>query len=45
MAKDKIQSRTAAPLSAMPTGLLNSFKQGEILDIMAYLRSVPAKKE
>jgi putative heme-binding domain-containing protein len=42
--KDKIKSRTAASLSAMPVGLLNSYKRGEILDIMAYLRSVAAKK-
>jgi hypothetical protein len=31
----------------MPTGLLNSFAKEEILDLIAYLRSVPAaeKKE
>jgi len=43
--KDKIVSRTAAPLSAMPTGLLNSFKRGEILDLIAYLRSVKAPQQ
>ena len=43
--KDKIVSRTAAPLSAMPTGLLNSYQRKEILDLIAYLRSIPAMKE
>ncbi len=43
--KDTIVSRTAAPLSAMPTGLLNSFQRGEILDLIAYLRSIEAVKE
>lgn len=42
---DKVGERTASPLSAMPMGLLNSYKRGEILDLAAYLRSVPAKKE
>jgi len=44
VAKDKVISRTAAPLSAMPTGLLNSYQRGEILDLMAYLRSVPTEE-
>ncbi len=29
----------------MPTGLLNSFTKEEILDLMAYLRSVPAPEK
>ena len=43
--KNIIVSRIAAPLSAMPTGLLNSYKRKEILDLIAYLRSIPAMKE
>ena len=42
--KDQVGERTAAPLSAMPTGLLNSYKRGEILDMIAYLRSLEAKE-
>jgi putative heme-binding domain-containing protein len=44
VAKAKIKDKKAAPLSTMPTGLLNSFTEDEILDLMAYLRSVPAPK-
>lgn len=40
--RDKIKDTTATPLSTMPTGLLNSYSKDEILDLMAYLRSVPA---
>ncbi|GMW03382.1 MAG: hypothetical protein AMXMBFR84_45160 [Candidatus Hydrogenedentota bacterium] len=45
IAKESIKEQTAAPLSTMPTGLLNSFTHEEILDLMAYLRSLPAPKE
>ncbi|MBX3177967.1 MAG: c-type cytochrome [Candidatus Hydrogenedentes bacterium] len=40
--KDQVGERTASPLSAMPTGLLNSYQRGEILDLMAYLQSLKA---
>lgn len=37
IARDRVKEMTAAPLSAMPEGLLNSFSSDEILDLMAYL--------
>ena len=40
--KDKIQERTPAPLSTMPTGLLSSYSREDILDLMAYARSLKA---
>ena len=43
--KAKIKNRTAAPLSIMPTGLLNSYSKADLFDLMAYLRSLPAPKE
>ena len=41
----KIKNRTAAPLSIMPTGLLNSYTKTDLFDLMAYLRSLPAAPE
>lgn len=45
IAKAKIKNRTAAPLSIMPTGLLNSYTKNDLFDLMAYLRSLPAAPE
>ncbi|GMV91083.1 MAG: hypothetical protein AMXMBFR82_08610 [Candidatus Hydrogenedentota bacterium] len=45
IARNQITEMKPAPLSTMPTGLLNSFTKEEILDLMAYLRSVPAPEE
>jgi len=42
--RSKIKGTTATPLSTMPTGLLNSYTRDEMLDLMAYLRSVEAPK-
>ncbi|MCC6696913.1 MAG: c-type cytochrome [Candidatus Hydrogenedentes bacterium] len=42
--RTKIKGMKPAPLSTMPTGVLNSFEKEEILDLMAYLRSVPTPK-
>jgi len=39
IARERIKSMTPAPLSAMPTGLLNSYTGDEILDLLAFLRS------
>ncbi len=40
-----IKSRNPAPLSTMPTGLLNSFTREEILDLIAYLQSIRISKK
>lgn len=45
IARSQITEMKPAPLSTMPTGLLNSFTKEEILDLMAYLRSVPAPEK
>lgn len=37
--KSKIKEKTAAPLSTMPTGLLNTYSKDEILDLIAFLRA------
>lgn len=34
-----IESMRASPISPMPTGLLNTLTQDEVLDLMAYLLS------
>ncbi|NUM55822.1 MAG: c-type cytochrome [Candidatus Hydrogenedentes bacterium] len=39
-----IKERTPAPLSTMPTGLLNSYTREEILDLIAYLQSIRVTK-
>ena len=41
----KIKERTPAPLSTMPTGLLNSFTRDEILDLIGYLQSIRVAKK
>lgn len=37
--KSQIKEKTQAPLSTMPSGLLNTFTKDEILDLLAYLRA------
>lgn len=41
--RSKVKSMTAAPLSTMPNGVLNSYAEDEILDLLAYVRSLKAK--
>ncbi|MBI1318832.1 MAG: c-type cytochrome [Candidatus Hydrogenedens sp.] len=45
VSKADISKITASPNSTMPTGLLNTFEKEEILDLMAYLRSIPGEDE
>ncbi|MDZ4860924.1 MAG: PVC-type heme-binding CxxCH protein [Candidatus Hydrogenedentes bacterium] len=45
LALSAIKDRTPAPLSTMPTGLLNSFTKEEILDLIAYLQSIRVAKQ
>ena len=40
VAKAQIKSREASKVSLMPPGLLNTFKEDEILDLLAYLESM-----
>ncbi len=40
IAKSQIEDRVISKLSMMPEGLLNDFKDHEILDLIAYLRSL-----
>ena len=37
--RDSIESRQASFVSSMPTGLLNTLTEGEILDLMAWVES------
>ena len=39
MAKDSIEERKTADISTMPTGLLDTFTQEEIFDLLAYIQS------
>ena len=38
--KDEIASKRAAGISTMPTGLMNTFEKDQILDLMAYIRTL-----
>ena len=40
VAKADVQSRELSPVSLMPPGLLNTFSEEEILDLLAYLESM-----
>lgn len=42
---EKIVERTPAPLSTMPTGMMNSFTREEVLDLLAYLQSIRAGED
>ena len=42
---EEIESRRVTPLSPMPTGLLVTLDQDEILDLLAYLRSTAGEDE
>ncbi len=37
ISKNEIEARKPSPISAMPTGLLDTFQREEILDLLAYL--------
>ncbi|HRI86750.1 MAG TPA: GDSL-type esterase/lipase family protein [Candidatus Hydrogenedentes bacterium] len=41
----QITARKPAPLSTMPTGLLNSYTREEILELIAYLQSIRVAKQ
>jgi hypothetical protein len=43
--REKITGMTTMALSTMPAGLLNSFEREEILDLLAYVRSLEAPAE
>lgn len=48
IAKSSIESRDVAPVSMMPEGLLRNLKDSEVVDLIAYLKSlqqVPAKAQ
>lgn len=45
MAKSSIEERMAADISTMPTGLLDTFGQEEIFDLLAYIQSVSSTSE
>ena len=45
MAKSSIEERKTADISTMPTGLLDTFGQEEIFDLLAYIQSVSSKNE
>ena len=38
--KSEIESRQLSKTSPMPTGLLNTFSEEEILDLLAYMESL-----
>ena len=40
IAKSEIESREIAPLSMMPDGMFNALKDQEVLDLVAYLRTL-----
>jgi putative heme-binding domain-containing protein len=42
--KSEIQSREATAVSMMPTGLFDALKDREVLDLVAYLRTVEPPK-
>ena len=39
VAKSEIQSRETVPTSMMPEGLLASLRDGEVIDLISYLRT------
>ncbi len=43
--KSEIQSRETSAVSLMPDGLLNSLKDSEVIDLMAYLQTINPPKE
>lgn len=40
IAKSQIESREVAPVSMMPEGTLNNLRDGEVIDLIAYLQSL-----
>ena len=45
LAKASIDEQQTSAVSSMPVGLLDTFSHDEILDLIAYIQSVPPKKE
>ena len=45
LAKSSIEERKFADISTMPAGLLDTFGQEEIFDLLAYIQSVSSEKE
>lgn len=45
MAKRSIEERKTADISTMPTGLLDTYSEGEIYDLLAFIQSVSSHKE
>ena len=45
MAKSSIEERRFADISTMPAGLLDTFRQEEIFDLLAYIQSVSVGRE
>ena len=43
--KSSIDEQQTSSVSSMPVGLLDTFSHDEIMDLIAYLQSVPPKKE
>ena len=45
LAKASIDEQQTSAVSSMPVGLLDTFSHDEIMDLIAYIQSVPPKKE
>ena len=45
MPKSTIEQRKTADISTMPTGLLDTFNEAEIYDLLAYIQSVSSHKD
>jgi putative heme-binding domain-containing protein len=45
IAKSSIEQRKTAEISTMPTGLLDTFNEAEVYDLLAYIQSVSSRKE
>jgi putative heme-binding domain-containing protein len=42
---DEVEERVASQLSTMPSGLLSTFQREEVLDLVAYLRSLAPERK
>ena len=45
VAKTSIEDRKTADISTMPTGLLDTYSEGEIYDLLAYIQSVSSRTQ
>ena len=45
MAKRSIEERKTADISTMPTGLLDTYSEGDIYDLLAFIQSVSSRNE